>query len=112
MVSYRGCVSGMPKPTYRREKSQFLNVGFSIIPIFGLFYVLAVLPLLPDDGQGRVENILFWPVAAALTFAIVLQNRSQVDNRFFRSLPIISLIAYFLFAAASVSWAHSPDYAF
>jgi O-antigen ligase len=59
-----------------------------------------------------VENILFWPVAAVLTLTLVYQNWARIDSRLFRSLPIMSLIAYLVFAAASVMWAFSPDYAF
>jgi exopolysaccharide production protein ExoQ len=105
----------MPKLIYRAEKSGFPSAGFSggtvlaILPVFAIFYVLLILPFLPDDGKGRVENILFWPLAAALTLALILPNWSRIDHRFLRSLPILSLIAYFLFAAASVTWAYSPE---
>jgi exopolysaccharide production protein ExoQ len=107
----------MPKFIYRAEKSNFPSMGFSgallaIMPVFAIFYILLVLPFVPDDGKGRLENILFWPVAAALTLVLILPNWSQLDSRFWRSLPIMSLIAYFLFAAASVPWAYNPEYAF
>jgi exopolysaccharide production protein ExoQ len=113
----RKCGSGMPKFIYRAERSNFPAMDFSggvlaIIPAFAIFYVLLVLPFLPDDGKGRQENILFWPVLAALTLTLVLQNWRCIDYRFFRSLPIMSLIAYLVFAAASVTWAYSPDFAF
>jgi exopolysaccharide production protein ExoQ len=80
--------------------------------VFAIFYVLLVLPFFPDDGKGRVENILFWPAAAALTLTLVFQNRTRIDYRFLLSMPILSLIAYLVFAAASVAWAYSPDFAF
>src|SRR6516165_10083915 len=54
----------------------------------------------------------FGPVAAVLTLTLVFQNWSRIDHRFLRSLPIASLIAYLVFAAASVTWAYSPDLAF
>ena len=106
----------MPKVVHPAEKSNFPSMGFSgtvlaIIPVFAIFYVLLILPFLPDDGKGRVENILFWPVAAVLTLTLVFQNWARIDYRFFRSLPIVSLTAYFVFAAASVTWAYSPDFA-
>lgn len=101
------------------ENSHVPSEGFSsasllaMMPAFVIFYILLILPLFPDEnGQGRVENILFWPILAALVLALVFQNRSRIDYRFFRSVPIASLIAYLVFAAASVTWAYSPDYAF
>ena len=109
--------SEMQKVIHRAQKSNFPSMGFSgaalaIIPIFAIFYILLILPFFPDDGKGRVENILFWPVAAVLTLTLVFQNWARIDFRFFRSLPIASLIAYFVFAAASVTWAYAPDFAF
>ena len=108
----------MPKLIDRAEKSHLPGEGFSgaallaMMPAFAIFYILLVLPFLPDDGKGRVENILFWPIVAVLVLTLIFQNRAQVDYRFFRSLPIMSLIAYLVFAAASVTWAFSPDFAF
>jgi exopolysaccharide production protein ExoQ len=107
----------MPKFIYRAERPNFPGRGFSgaallaIIPVSAIFYVLLVLPFLPDDGKERAENILFWPIVAVLTLMLVFHNRARIDYRFFLSLPIMSLIAYLLFGAASVTWAYSPDYA-
>jgi O-antigen ligase len=84
----------------------------AIFPMLAFYYVLLVLPFLPDDGKGRWENILFWPVAVVLVLTLVFRNRARIDHRFFHSLPIMSLIAYLVFAAASVTWAYSPDLAF
>ena len=64
------------------------------------------------DGKDRVENILFWPVVAGLVLTLLLLNWSRINFKFFRSLPISSLIAYLLFAAASVTWAYNPDLSF
>jgi exopolysaccharide production protein ExoQ len=108
----------MPKFIYRAEKSNFSGMGFSgatllaIMPVFAIFYILLVLPFDPAEGTERVENILFWPVAAGLSLTLVFQNWARIDWRFFRSLPIMSLIAYLVFAAASVTWAYSPEFAF
>jgi exopolysaccharide production protein ExoQ len=107
----------MPNFISRAQKSNFPSMGFSgallaIMPVFAIFYVLVILPLLPDDGKGRVENVLFWPVAAGLTLTLVLQNWARIDYRFFRSLPNASLIAYLVFAVVTVPWAYSPDFAF
>jgi exopolysaccharide production protein ExoQ len=84
----------------------------AIMPLSAIAYILLVLPFIPEDGNARAENRLFWPVAAALTLALILQNRARIDYGFWRSMPIMSLIAYLLFAAASVSWAYSPEDAF
>jgi exopolysaccharide production protein ExoQ len=93
--------------------ASFSSAGLlAMVPAFAIFYVLLVLPFFPDDGKGRVENILFWPVVAILTLVLILLNWRRIDGRFFRSLPIVSLIAYLVFAAASVTWAYSPDLAF
>lgn len=108
----------MPRMIDRSQESLVPSEGFSsatllaMMPAFAIFYILLVLPFLPDDGKGRVENILFWPVVAGLVVTLTLQNRAQIDNRFFRSWPIMSLTAYLVFSAASVTWAFSPDFAF
>jgi exopolysaccharide production protein ExoQ len=108
----------MTKLIYPAEKSNFPSKGFpgatllAAIPVFAIFYVLLVLPFFPDDGKGRWQNILFWPVVALLTLALLFRNRARIDYRFFRSWPVMSLTAYLVFAAASVTWAYSPDLAF
>jgi exopolysaccharide production protein ExoQ len=104
-------------PKYIAQKLNFSGTGFpgstllSVIPGFSIYYILLILPFIPGEGKERVENILFWPLAVALTLTLVLQNWSRVDFRFFLSLPIMSLIVYLVFAAASVTWAYSPDFA-
>src|SRR5215471_5741803 len=108
----------MPKSIDHAQKSNNPSTGFSgatllaIIPVFAIFYILLVLPFIPGEGNERVENILFWPLAAVLTLTLIFQNWARIDYRFFRSLPIVSLIAYLVFAAASLTWAYSPDFAF
>jgi exopolysaccharide production protein ExoQ len=112
------CCSEMPKFIYRTGKSDFPGMNFlgatllAIMPVFAFSYVLLVLPFIPRDAGERVENILFWPAVAGLILTLVFLNRARIDYKFFRSLPIISLIAYLVFAAASVTWAYSPDFAF
>jgi O-antigen ligase len=90
----------------------FSGALLSIIPVLAIFYILLILPFLPDEGSGRLENILFWPVAAVLTLILVFQNWARINSRFFLSAPMISLIAYFVFSAASVTWAYAPNLAF
>jgi exopolysaccharide production protein ExoQ len=108
----------MPKLINRVGNSELANQGsasatlLAMMPALAIFYILLILPFFPDDGKGRIENILFWPILAVLVLTLVFQNQAQVDRRFFRSVPIASLTAYLVFAAASVTWAYSPDYAF
>jgi exopolysaccharide production protein ExoQ len=109
----------MPKFIRREEKSNIPSKGLSggallaVVPILAIFYVLMILPFLPaDDGGQRIENILFWPVAVVMTLTLAFRNSARIDYRFFRSVPMMSLIAYLVFAAASVTWAYNPDLAF
>jgi exopolysaccharide production protein ExoQ len=107
----------LPKFVKRTQKSNVSGMGFSgasllaIMPTFSIFYILLILPFIPGGKEARWENILFWPVAAGLTLTIVFLNWARIDHRFIRSLPILSLAGYLLFAAASVTWAYSPDFA-
>lgn len=84
----------------------------SFLPVIIYFYVLVVLPLNGGDGTPRLENILFWPTLAAVTIVLVLYNSSILDKGYFSSPPIAIYLAYMVFAAASITWAHSPDLAF
>ena len=108
----------MPKFIRREERTAFPGASLSsakllaFIPVSAVFYVLLILPFFPDDGKGRFENVLIWPVAAMLTCVLVFRNRSRIDYRFFLSLPVMSLIAYIVFAGASVGWAYNSDLAF
>jgi exopolysaccharide production protein ExoQ len=112
----RKCTSGMPKFMNPEQKSNGMSFSgatlLKIMPIFVVFYILLILPFIGDEGKDRVENILFWPVMAGLTLTLVFMNRARIDYRFFCSLPISSLIAYLLFAAASVTWAYNPELSF
>ena len=84
----------------------------ALIPLGAIYYVLLVLPFIPDHGSGRLENILFWPVLASIVMALILRNLLQLDRGFFWSLPILSLLSYLLFAGASIVWAYNSDIAF
>ena len=106
----------MPKFMNREKQSNGTGLlgatALAIIPVFAIFYVLLILPFVGGDGKDRVENILFWPVVAGLIVTLLVLNWSRINFKFFRSLPILSLIAYFLFAAASVTWAYNPELSF
>jgi exopolysaccharide production protein ExoQ len=79
------------------------------LPVFVYFYVLLILPFLGDNGKPRIENQVFWPTMAVGVLALTWFNRSFLDRRYILSLPVMSLAAYFLFAAASIGWAYSPE---
>jgi exopolysaccharide production protein ExoQ len=106
----------MPKFMSREQQSNSTDLlgatALAIMPIFAVFYVLLILPFLGGDGKDRAENILFWPIVAGLILTLLVLNWSQINFKFFRSLPILSLIAYLLFAAASVTWAYNPELSF
>jgi exopolysaccharide production protein ExoQ len=109
--------SRMPNFVNLRQKSSMAGMGPSgallgILPTFVIFYLLLVLPFLPNDGHERQGNIVFWPLLAGITLTLVFLNWARIEFRFFRSPPIMSLVGYLLFAAASVTWAFSPDLAF
>jgi exopolysaccharide production protein ExoQ len=114
--SYRKCTSGTPKFMKPEQKSNGKDplgaTALALLPAVAISYVLLILPFVPTEENERAENILFWPVVAGLTFALVFMNRARIDYRFFRSYPIMSLIAYLLFAAASVTWAYDPNLSF
>ena len=107
----------MSNLTYRVDKSNVPNASFSgasflaFLPVFVIFYILLVLPFFPDDGKGRVENILFWPVATVPVLTLLVLHWTRIDPRFFRSVPIMSITAYLALGTASVAWAYSPEFA-
>ena len=78
---------------------------FNSVPIIDLSNFPAA------EGQAleaRPETRIFWPAMAAISVALVVQNRSRL------ALPphIICLLAYLAFAGASVLWAFSPERSF
>ncbi len=95
----------------RRSQSFPGRSVLAFIPVFAFFYVLLILPFLSGGGP-RIENILFWPALAVCVLGITIANRSKLDRDFFRSSPIASFAVFMLFAAASITWALAPEYAF
>ncbi len=81
------------------------------MPVIAVSYVLLALPLQSAIEGGRIINNLFWPVVAVITFGILFNNRSKIEWRFVTSLPVLSLLAYFIFSGASIFWALSPGLA-
>ncbi len=102
----------------RAVKSKLPSMDFpgatflATLPVLAIFYLAVALPLWPGEGKVRLVNVLIWPVVALLTLIFVFKNWALIDRRFFRSLPMRSLVAYLVFAIASVTWAYSPDFAF
>lgn len=109
-------IRSIPQQVQVSRKNAAPAVGYILaaIPLFVLFYALLILPFMadPDGKQGRPLNNLFWPLMAGLTLSLVLKHKSQIDRGYFRTLPIVSLTAYLIFAVASVGWAYSPEHAF
>jgi exopolysaccharide production protein ExoQ len=79
------------------------------LPVFVYFYVLSILPFMGTNGEPRIGNQIFWPTMALGVLALAWFNRSLLDKRYIFSLPVMSLAAYLLFAAASIGWAYSPE---
>jgi len=90
--------------------------ALAIIPVLGFVQLAILAPLLlklgilASDGVS-LQNRLFWIVLAATAIYLVYKNRDRVNETFVRSVPIIALSIYLSFAAASIGWAFSPDYA-
>jgi exopolysaccharide production protein ExoQ len=86
--------------------------ALATFPVIIYLYVLLILPLMGGDGKPRVENILFWPTLAGITIMLTMANWSRLDKGYFTSAPIASLLAYLVFAGASITWAFSPENSF
>jgi exopolysaccharide production protein ExoQ len=93
----------------------------AIVALAACVLALIVLPLFvyfnPTSdaavaaGVSRPENRIFWPLLAAISVVLAIQNRSRFAKL---SWPpnIISLLAYLAFAGASALWAFSPEISF
>jgi len=90
---------------------------FSIFPILAFVFAAIVAPLTivgcsPMDTacllEPRFENKVFWPLLAAVSAVLVVQNFSRL------TFPphILCLFAYLAFAGASVLWAFKPETSF
>ena len=90
---------------------------FTILPISACVFSLIVYPLLLRIGpqslqhatqvaEARPEPRFFWPAITAISVFLMAQNSSRL------TLPphLICLLAYLLFAGASVLWAFSPEH--
>ena len=92
---------------------------FAIVPILACCFAVIVEPLLShlnppsaeavlSGSDGSLSPRIFWPVLAAISIVLAMQNRSRL------TLPpnISFLVAYLAFAGASIFWALSPEHSF
>jgi exopolysaccharide production protein ExoQ len=106
----RIALSGHPAPKAIIDKC-------AIVPLLACVFALIVSPLFgyftPLDrhviynGAARLEPRIFWPVMAAISVMLALQNRSRLAKLTWPP-HIICLAAYLAFAGASVLWAFNP----
>jgi exopolysaccharide production protein ExoQ len=95
------------------QNARFFGSGMlAATPIICSAFLQLVLPFFNAERGTRIENITFWPLIAAMVGILLVANFALLDRKFLRSLPVLSLAAYFLFAGASVTWAYDPDIAF
>ncbi len=98
----------------RLRKAAPIVDKYLIVTISVCAYCLIIAPMLmfvfPGDiTTDRVENKIFWPLAAAVTVGcFALGNRSRL------TWPphILWLAAYLALAGASILWAFKPEYSF
>ncbi|MGJ4949758.1 O-antigen ligase family protein [Bradyrhizobium sp. HKCCYLS20291] len=93
----------------------------ALIPIAAFAYSSLIQPLIyfgfpPSPGlegllESRLENRIFWPALAAIALIVAAQRLARGGRL---SVPpnIVSLLAYFCFAGASVGWALKPEITF
>jgi exopolysaccharide production protein ExoQ len=93
---------------------------FTILPISACVFALIAYPLLlvlsdpqtlhhaTQAAEARPEPRFFWPAMAVISVLLSAQNSYRL------TLPphIICLLAYLVFAGASVLWAFSPEHSF
>ena len=92
-----------------------------MVPLAACALAVMVFPLLdffnPSSqeavvsGVARPETRIFWPVMAAISIVLSAQNSSRLA-KFTWPPHIICLLAYLVFAGASVLWAFSPESSF
>ena len=94
----------------------------AIIPLSACVYSLIVFPLLTflnppsievvlSGADSRPENRIFWPVMAAISVVLAIQNRSRLAKLTWPP-HIICFLVYVGFAGASVLWAFRPESSF
>ena len=111
---------GPVAPALSRPIRKAIVDRFAILPILACIFALMVAPLFifftdhqalvlaAQAAVARPETRVFWPIMAAISIILTLQNRSRL------TLPphLVCLVAYLTFAGASVLWALSPYHSF
>jgi O-antigen ligase len=92
---------------------------WSLFPISAIVYITIVGPLLThyeavhdmQAAEPEWHNRVVWPVLTASSITLAALNRSYTSKR---ALPpnIICLLAYVVFAGASVLWSVKPEFSF
>jgi O-antigen ligase len=100
------------RPEVKSSETNERFPGCSVLaalPVFVYFYNLLILQFMGTNGEPRIGNQIFLPTMAVAVLSLAWFNRSFLDRRYIFSLPVMSLTAYLLFAAASIGWAYSPE---
>jgi exopolysaccharide production protein ExoQ len=94
---------------------------YSIVPLAACVTSLIVLPLFlyfnptTDEaianGVSRQENKIFWPIMAAISVILAVQNHHRLTKLSWAP-NIICLLAYLAFAGVSALWAFRPEISF
>src|SRR5262245_17450790 len=89
-----------------------------IVPVLACVYAAIVAPLTAIAAQtpqsmldSGLPNRIFWPAMAGISVVLAVRNYSRLRKLTFPP-HIICLLAYLVFAGASVLWAFKPDFAF
>jgi O-antigen ligase len=74
----------------------------------GFHWATSIADRIQSAMAPRLENKIFWPTLAAITFILIIRNWSRL------TLPphIKCLFAYLALAGTSVLWAFKPDFTF
>jgi exopolysaccharide production protein ExoQ len=102
-----------------RAKSSTPTIDMcAIVPVLACVYAAIVAPLTAIAAQtpqsmldSGLPNRIFWPAMAGISVVLAVRNYSRLRKLTFPP-HIICLLAYLVFAGASVLWAFKPDFAF
>lgn len=108
-------VLGRPKTSTRTiDKCAIATLAACVLALIVLPLLEFFVPFSREavaGGVARPENRIVWPVMAAISVVLAIQNGSRLAK--LRWPPhIICLLAYLAFAGASVLWAFRPEISF